>query len=72
MNETEKINENDPIQQIIYNKYDTAILNKVSGTKDVQEYKEGKTQTTWAKFTYVGRETKFITKLFKTLISKSL
>jgi len=73
MNETQKRKGNDKIQQTIYNnKYDTAILNKVSRTKDVQEHKEGKTQTTWTKFTYVGRETKFITKLFATLISKSL
>jgi hypothetical protein len=32
---------------------------------DEQEHKEGKTQTKWAKFTYVARQTNFITKLFK-------
>jgi hypothetical protein len=53
--------ENDTIKQILYNnKYGTAILNKVNRTKDVQEHKEGK-----AKFTYVGRQTTFINKLFK-------
>jgi hypothetical protein len=53
--------ENDRIKQILYNnKYCTAILNKVNRTKGVQEHKEGK-----AKFTYVGRQTTFINKLFK-------
>ena len=32
---------------------------------DEQEHKEAKTQTRWAKLTYVGRQTKFTTKLFK-------
>jgi hypothetical protein len=32
---------------------------------DEQEHKEVKTQTRLAKLTYVGRQTKFITKLFK-------
>jgi NADPH-dependent 7-cyano-7-deazaguanine reductase QueF-like protein len=46
----------DTIKQIRYNnKYDTAILNKVSRTNDEHEHKEGKTQTRRAKFTYVGR-----------------
>jgi hypothetical protein len=31
----------------------------------VQEHKKGQIQTKWAKFTYVARQTKFITKLFK-------
>jgi hypothetical protein len=54
------------IKQILYNnkKYDTAILNRVSRTNDEQEHKAGKTKTRRAKFTYVGRQTKFITKLF--------
>ena len=61
-----KKKENDTIKQILYNnKYGTAILNKVNRTKDVQECKKGKTQRRWAKFTYVGRQTKFITNLFK-------
>jgi hypothetical protein len=30
-----------------------------------KKHEEGKTQTRWGKFTYVGRQTKFITKLFK-------
>jgi len=61
-----KEKENDALKQILYNnKYGTVILNKVNRTKDEQEQKEGKAQTRWAKFTYVGRETKFIIKLFK-------
>jgi hypothetical protein len=54
------------IKQIIYNnKNDTAILNKGSSTNDERKHKERKAQTRWAKFTYVGRQTKFITNLFK-------
>jgi hypothetical protein len=43
------------------NKYDTTILNKINWTNDEQEHNEGR----WAKFMYVGRQTKCITKLFK-------
>ena len=32
--------------------------------KHKNEKKKQKTKTKWAKFTYIGRKTKFITKLF--------
>lgn len=35
-------------------------------TNDVRERMEAKTKIKWAKFTYVGGQTKFINKLFKT------
>jgi hypothetical protein len=54
------------MKAILYNnKYDKAILNKIIRKNDAQEQKGEKTQTKWVKFTYVGRQTKFITKLFK-------
>jgi hypothetical protein len=43
----------------------TKILNKITRKIDEQIENEVKTKTKWAKFTYVGRQTKFITKLFK-------
>jgi hypothetical protein len=45
-----------------YNKYDVSILNKFNNTKNKQ--KQSTLNTKWAKFTYTGNETKFITKLF--------
>jgi len=58
-----------------YNRYyitinDTRILNKITWTNDVQEQKEVETKIKWAKFTHVGRQTKFITKWFKNLSLK--
>jgi len=51
MNNTEKRKENDKIKQILHNnKYNTAILNIVSRTKNEQEYKKEKSQTRWVKF----------------------
>jgi hypothetical protein len=62
----------DTIKQILYNnKYDTRILNKITWTNDVQEKKKVKTQTKWGKFTYVGWQTKFITKYTQVLKSRS-
>ena len=61
MNESNKRKENATIKQILYNnKYNTKILNKITRTNDVQEQKEVITKTKWAKFRYVGRQTKFI------------
>jgi hypothetical protein len=52
--------EYDTIKQILYNnKYDVNILDRMKA------HKEAKTKTKWAKFTYIRRQTKFITKLFK-------
>jgi hypothetical protein len=55
--------ENNTIQQILTNnKYDASILKKVKHKKKQKQYIE---RTKWAKFTYTGKETKFITKIFK-------
>ena len=65
--ETNKRKEYDTIKQILHNnKYDVKILEKITPTSDTQtQERKEKTKTKWAKFTYVGRQTKFITKLFK-------
>jgi hypothetical protein len=68
MKDTEKQNEKYIIKKILHNnKYDTAILNKVSReiTKKEQEYEKGKSRTRWVKVIYFGKQTKFITKLLK-------
>jgi hypothetical protein len=50
------------IKHILHNnKYDVSKLNKPTKTKS----KKKPTGSKWAKFTYVGKETKLITKLFK-------
>ena len=51
---------------MINSKYYVNILDKIIQTNDTKtkERKE-KTKTKWAKFLYVGRQTKFITELFK-------
>jgi len=52
------------IQQIlINNKYDPFILEKIKHKKKQQ--KQEAERKKWAKFTYIGRETKFIIKIFK-------
>jgi len=71
MNETKKRQKKGECHNKTYNnktyniKYDTRILNKITRTNDVQEQKEKITKTKWAKFRYVGQQTKFITQLFK-------
>jgi hypothetical protein len=66
MNETNKRKDYGILKQILYNnKYDTKIVNNINPKNDVQEQKEVKTKTIWAKFTYVGRQTRLITMLFK-------
>jgi hypothetical protein len=56
--------EKDTIQQILVNnKYDPSITEEIKNKKNHQKHDtEG---TKWAKFTYIGRETRFITKIFK-------
>lgn len=56
MNNNEKVKENDTIKHIIRNNnnYDTAILNKVSRTKNEQAEKKKNAKKT-VKFTYVGK-----------------
>jgi len=46
------------------NKYDPAILNNLSKTKQIAKQEKNNINK-WAKFTYIGKETKFITKLLK-------
>jgi len=55
MNNNEKVKENDTIKHIIRNNnYGTAILNKVSRTKNEQAEKKKNAKKT-VKFTYVGK-----------------
>jgi hypothetical protein len=48
-------------------KYDVKILNWTNGKTDTKTGNAAKTQTKtkWDKFTQIGRQTKFITKIFK-------
>jgi len=56
--------EKDTIQQILVNNnYDPSILEEIKNKKHHQKHDIERTK--WAKFTYTGRETKFITKIFK-------
>jgi len=64
LNKSSKEQEYTTIKQIMYNnKYDLSILN-INRTKHMEKQEKNGTQK-WAKFTYMGKETKFITKLFK-------
>ena len=55
--------ERDNIQQILVNnKYDASSLKKFNKEKKQSQNNQ---KQTWEKFTYVGKETRFITKLFK-------
>jgi hypothetical protein len=70
LNVISKEKENDTIKQILCNnKYDISILNK--STTAGNKVKQDTPKTKWAKFTYVGKETKFIAKLFKNIPQKS-
>jgi hypothetical protein len=56
--------EHDRLKQILHNnKYDTSILHKVNNKNNKREHDIQKTE--WAKFTYMGKETRLITNLFK-------
>ena len=56
--------EKDTIQHILVNnKYDHSILEEIKNKKKRQKHDIETIK--WAKFTYIGRETKFITKIFK-------
>jgi hypothetical protein len=55
------------LKQILHNnKYNTTVLNKITNKKQEQDNQN----TKWAKFTYIRKETRFITKLFKNTILK--
>jgi len=51
------------IQQILYNNgYNTSFLKSISDSKQCVH---GTMKTQWSKFTYIGRDTRAITKTFK-------
>jgi len=57
------LKESNTMQQILANnKYDTSIVRNLSVKK---KQKQNKEKVQWAKFTYVGKETRAITKIFK-------
>jgi regulator of PEP synthase PpsR (kinase-PPPase family) len=57
--------EKDTIHQILVNnKYDPSTIEETK-TKRKNHQKQDTEETKWAKFTYIGRETRFITKMFK-------
>jgi hypothetical protein len=63
LNKPDKEDEKNTIKHIVSNnKYDTAIINTLGKHKNNRKHQSG---TKLAKFTYIGKETKFITKLFK-------
>jgi hypothetical protein len=51
------------LQIIKHNKYETQTLNKICNKREKQEQDNRKKR--WARFTYMGKETRFIKKLFK-------
>jgi hypothetical protein len=63
LNAINKEKENNMIKQILCNNKYISILNKSTTTEN--KVKQNTLKTKWTKFTYVGKETKFITKLFK-------
>jgi hypothetical protein len=63
LDQAKRQKEMNTIKQIVENnKYETSILNKIRNKRGKQEKDNRKK---WAKFTYTGKETRFITKLFK-------
>ena len=68
---TNKEKENNTIKQMLYNnKYDTPLLNKLTMIENTTQTNTPKNK--WAKITYVGKERKFNTKIFKILRPKLL
>ena len=73
LNNENKEKEYNPIQQILHvNKFKTHHLNNVvsklktkSHTQQTDEIQDARTPFKWATFTYTGKQTKHITKLFK-------
>jgi hypothetical protein len=62
LKDSNKVQEHNIIRQILHNDYDTSAMTQRNNNK-VPKTKQNKNE--WAKFTYIGKETKFITKLFK-------
>ena len=69
-----KEKENNTIKQILYNnKYDISLLHKFTPVENkTRPDRKNTLKTKWAKFTYIGKETKFITKISRILTSKPL
>jgi hypothetical protein len=59
-----KQNEQTVINQILYNKYDPLLSTKYNRQKPPTHIHKQKSEK-WAKFTFVGKVTRYITKLFK-------
>jgi ribosomal protein S8E len=65
LNHENKEKEKNTIQQILHkNKFDTSLADKFTHTPHKREEQPIRDKK-WAKLTYIGKETKYITKLFK-------
>jgi len=67
LNHLQEQKEIDIVKQIINNnKYNTSLLNRIGkNTKQRQRYEQETQNQRWVNFTYVGRETRYITKHLK-------
>jgi hypothetical protein len=66
LNDNNKQKENEAICHILCNnKYDTSTLNKCKRTDNKKENETNTQGQKWDKFTYIGKETRTITKLFR-------
>ena len=67
MSDTNKEKERSTIKQILHsNKYDTSLIIKFTPVENkIRLERKDTMKTKEAKFTYIGKETKFVTKLFK-------
>ena len=71
MYSTDKKEKNTTKQMQCNNKYDLSLLNKFISIEDKKQEEKEKLKNKGAKFTFMGRKTKFITKLLKIPTSKS-
>ena len=67
MSATSKEKERNTIKQLLHNKkYDPSFLSKFTPVENkIKLERKDTMKIKWDKFTYIGKETKFITKLFK-------
>ena len=66
INNTCKQAEMDTIKQILHNNlYEASILDSLNRTKPNQKQDVDRPRQKWVKFTYIGRETRLVTKLFR-------
>jgi len=71
LDQNKKQKEMNTVKQILkHNNYETAVLEKIYNKTRKQEQDNRKKK--WEKFTYIGSETRYITKLFKNSNVKSL